>query len=128
MYMTPLQQQFEKLKSEYPTATCEALPSGAAVITIRDFPLPEGWSRPSTIMTFVAPVGYPLAKPDFFWTSPELRLRDGALPQAAVPMPMPESNGKSQLRFSWHMSEWNPNRDNLVTFVRVIERRLQNSQ
>jgi hypothetical protein len=126
--MTPLQQQFEKLKREHRTAACEVLSSGAAMITIRDFPLPSGWSHSSTLMKFVAPVGYPLAKPDFFWTSPELRLRDGALPQAAVPMPMPESNGELQLRFSWHMSEWNPNRDDLVTFVRVIERRLQNLQ
>jgi len=123
--MTPLQKQFETLKREYPTATCEALPSGAAVITIRDFPLPDGWSRPTIRVTFVAPVGYPLAKPDFFWTSPELRLRDGAMPHAAVPMLMHEANGEFQLRFSWHLNEWNPNRDDLVTFLRVIDHRLQ---
>lgn len=126
--MTPLQQQFELLKAQYPSASCEALPNGAALITIYDFPLPAGWSQSATTVTVVAPVGYPLAKPDFFWTSPELRLGDGALPQAAMPMPMPESNGKVLLRFSWHINEWNPSRDNLVTFLRVIEHRLHKPQ
>ncbi len=126
--MTPLQQQFDLLKSEFPTATLEQLPSGAAVIAIPDFVLPPGWSQPRTIVKFVAPVGYPLAKPDCFWASPDLRLQSGGAPQATNQTPIPEVNGAPMLWFSWHASQWNPNRDSLLTYARVIERRLRQAQ
>jgi hypothetical protein len=126
--MTPVQEQFELLKSEFPTATLEQLPSGAVVIAIPDFALPPGWLQQTTTVRFLAPVGYPLAKPDCFWASPELRLQSGGMPQATNQTPMPEFNGAPLLCFSWHTSQWNPNRDNLLTYARVIERRLRQPQ
>jgi hypothetical protein len=126
--MTPLQQQFEALRAEYASATLEPLSSGAALVSIPDFPLPSGWSAALTTVRFLAPVGYPLAKPDCFWASPELRLQNGGMPQSTNQTPIPETNGAAQLWFSWHVNQWNPNRDGLVTYVRVIEQRLRQAQ
>ena|SRR5437762_313248 len=126
--MTPLQQQFEALRAEFPAAIMEPLPSGAALISIPDFPLPPGWSQPRTTVRFLAPVGYPMAKPDSFWASPELRLQNGAMPQATNQSAIPEANGSPQLMYSWHLGQWNPNRDGLLTYLRVIEQRLRQVQ
>jgi hypothetical protein len=122
--MTPLEEQFSALTAENALATIEPLPEGGAVITLPDYPLPSGWSRPQTTITFVAPVGYPLAKPDCFWASPDLRLENGAMPQATNLQPVTGRSGPPQLWFSWHVGQWNPNRDTLLTYLRVIERRL----
>ena len=125
--MTPLQEQFDLLQSEFPTATLEHLPSGAAMVAIPHFALPHGWSHQTTTVRFLAPVGYPLAQPDCFWTCPELRLQSGGVPQATSPKPVPEVNGAPLLWFSWHTGKWNPNRDNLLTYARVIEMRFKHS-
>ena len=122
--MTPLQEQFEILQSQYPQAIFRALPSGTALITISGFPLPDGWSPGETTVRFLAPVGYPFAKPDCFWVDQQVRLRNGAMPQSANLQAIPEVN-EVHLWFSWHVGPWNPNRDNLSTYVRVIETRLK---
>jgi hypothetical protein len=121
--MTPLQMQFEILKSEFPNANLQMLPSGAALIAIPDCRLPSGWSKEKTTIKFLAPVGYPFAKPDCFWIDEQVRLQNGTMPQSSGFNPIPEVDG-NHLWFSWHVGPWNPNRDNLSTFIRVIEARL----
>lgn len=125
--MTPLQEQFEILKSEFPQATLQPLPSGAALVTLPEFPLLSGWSQTRTTIKFLAPVGYPFAKPDCFWADKDLRPQTQAMPQNAGFNPIPEVPGE-HLWFSWHVGQWNPNRDNLSTFVHVIEARLKEAR
>jgi len=122
--VTPLQEQYEILKTDYPEAVIQVLPSGAALIFIPKLPLPAGWSKPITEIRFVAPVGYPFAKPDCFWTDADLRLQGGGIPQNVGNNAIPEVSG-SYLWFSWHVAQWNPNKDNLTTYMRVIENRLK---
>ena len=125
--MTPLQQQFEILKQQHPNATLEVLSTGASVITIPEVLLGDGWSPPNAFVKFVAPVGYPFATPDCFWASPDLRLKSGAMPQNTNLTPIPGTS-TPLLWFSWHASHWNPNRDNLLTYFRVIKERLKRAQ
>lgn len=100
-----------------------ALPDGTALVTVPCVSLPPGWSQEVTSLRFLVPVGYPLGKPDCFWADETLRLRSGTLPQSANSQPLPHGQGTG-VWFSWHVSSWNPNRDSLLTYVRVIERRL----
>jgi hypothetical protein len=125
--MTPLEQQFELLRKSYPNAILEMLPSGAALVTVPEIELPRGWSQPRTTVKFLAPVGYPLARPDCFWADTELRLEGGAMPNATNLTPIPDVN-VPQLWFSWHVGQWNPNRDGLLSYFRVILERLRNPQ
>jgi hypothetical protein len=120
-------QQFALLQQYFAEAVMRPLPSSGQLITVPKVQLPSGWSQPATTVYFIAPVGYPLAKPDCFWADPNLRLSNGSMPQAANITPIPEV-GQGQLWFSWHANQWNPNRDNLLTYMRVIEARLKQAR
>jgi hypothetical protein len=127
--MPLVEEQFEQLKTTFPQASLAPLPSGAFLVTIPDFQLPDsGWSTPTTTIRFLVPVGYPQAKPDTFWASSGLRLISGALPHASGdPNAIPET-AYSGLWFSWHTASWNPNRDTLQTYVKVILDRFRQAQ
>ncbi len=125
--MNPLQDQLTLLKAVYGEDAVTTSPSdnGATLITINNIPLPNGWNKQTTSVSFVAPVGYPFAAPDCFWAQGDLRLNDNALPQAAQNKPIPGTN-ENGLWFSWHIKGWNPSQNNLVTYAKVIEQRFMN--
>jgi hypothetical protein len=122
--MTPIEQQFEVLGTVEPGATLQKLPDGSYLVTV-PLPLPEGWSKTTTQVRFIAPVGYPLSRPDCFWADNDLRLKNGQTPKNTSGNPIPHVGG-GYLWFSWHVSSWNPNSDNLLTYLYVIKRRLHN--
>ena len=123
--MTPLEEQFHLLLTAFPGSRLENLSNGAAAITVPDVSLPPGWSKSKTHVYFVAPAGYPFAKPDCFWADGDLRLASGATPQAtgnnAFPVPAPTP----LLWFSWHLAQWDPNRDTLLTYLYGIRGRFR---
>jgi Prokaryotic E2 family E len=122
--MNTLETQFERLKSAFPGAEKRQLASGAVLIVLNGFSLPLGWSRLTTTVKFIAPIGYPFAKPDCFWVDSDIRLQSGAMPQNSNISPIPETN-ENHLWFSWHAGQWNANSDDLVTYVKLIDRRLR---
>jgi hypothetical protein len=96
------------------------------VFTVFDeYPLPEGFNRQSTSLLVKVPPNYPLGGLDMFWTDPQLRLASGSLPANTT-----EEHylGKTWLRFSWHPHRWNPSSDSLVSFLKFIEKRLEQRQ
>ena len=123
--MGPLDLQFEKLKQEFSTASMTRLPDGSAVITVSSLRLPAGWNKSSVAISFVAPVGYPAARPDCFWADADLRTAMGSVPKNTGNQPLPGGLPEPRLWFSWHAASWNPNNDNLKTYVRLIEDRLK---
>jgi hypothetical protein len=87
--MTPIAEQLAKLKKSYPAATGTALPSGAFLVEIPDYKLPAGWNRNTITVSFLAPVGYPAARPAFgstnlFFALPAAR-RYLKLPMSKIP-------------------------------------------
>ena len=121
--MSIVKTQFEGLKEQFPNAGLKELADGSFLITIPDLPLADGWSHNNVTAMFLAPVGYPHAKPDCFWVDPELKV-NGNDPQSIQRQPLPEVGG-SYMWFSWHIGQWNPNQDSLITFVRVVMNRLE---
>jgi hypothetical protein len=123
-----LYRQFERLKNRYPDAEIQELPSGAALIKVSSFELPEGWTAPRTTVWFIAPTGYPGPCPDSFGVEPTLRLKNGPHPPQAsnANQVIPETS-ISALWFSWHITEaqrnWNSNRDDLLTYAGIIYNR-----
>jgi E2/UBC family protein E len=119
-----VQRQLEELQQLYRTGVRhQELGSGAILIEISGVVLPAGWTKPSTSIRFIAPVGYPFAAPDCFWTDEDLRISPGVQPQSTNFQPIPEANLPG-MWFSWHVQGWNPNRNTLVTFAKLIEQRL----
>lgn len=121
--MDPLTQQYEELKAAYPAARLEQRPDGSAVVDVDDVPLVDGWTASKTRVRFVVPVGYPVARPDCFWVSADLRLKHGAMP-ANSGMNKNHGGVDDLLYFSYHPSTWDPNSDRLVTYFRLVQRRL----
>jgi len=121
--MTPIEEQFEILVAQEAQANFQKLPDGSHLIIIPNIKLPTGWSKTTVDVKFIAPVGYPFAKPDCFWADPDLRLANGNLPMNSQQNTIPHI-GTIHLWFSWHVASWNPNVDSLITYVFVIKRRL----
>ncbi len=115
--------QMEDLRRDYPEATADPRPDGTFVITVPKVSLPAGWSQSHTTVQFLAPVGFPLAQPDCFWTDDGLRLPNGVLPKNANAQ-TPPFGGPSKLWFSWHVSVWSGSRDTLRSYMATVRNRL----
>jgi len=126
--MSFLDDQIQRLRAEFPTAKLTPQTNGSTLVTITDFPLRQGlWNKPSTTLYFIAPVGYPMARPDCFWTEPDLRMASGAPPQNTGQQ-TPPFDSQPKLWFSWHPSSWSANRDDLLTYTRLINERLKRTE
>lgn len=125
--MGPVEIQFVDFQRKYPGAALQKLPDGAALITVPGVQLSGGWNKPAVTIYFVAPVGYPMARPDCFWVESDLRLQNGGTPKNTGSQPVPGVSAPT-LWFSWHPASWNPNSDDLRTYMRLIENRLSQPQ
>jgi hypothetical protein len=113
------------LAVSYPTAVVADRADHSAVVAVSGLPLGPGWNQPTTEVSFQIPTAYPAAQPDCFYTDPQLRLAGGQLPSNSA---LNELDGRQLLWFSWHLTSWHPHRDNLVSYLRFIERRLHDAR
>lgn len=96
------------------------------VLTVFDkYPLPSGFNQQSTSLLVKVPPNYPLGGLDMFWTDSQLRLTGGSMPASTS---SEHYLGKPWLRFSWHPHRWNPSSDSLVSYLKFIEKRLEQRQ
>ena len=123
----PLEGQLERLQQAYPGSTARGLPDGTVLVTVPSIPIPGGWNQSQTAVSFLVPVGYPVAKPDCFYADAGLRLANGNLPMNAATQQVPHTS-ETRIWFSWHLATWHPTRDSLQTYVGVILDRLKRPQ
>ena len=116
--------QLGDLRAAFPQAQATAQAGGAVLVELPDLALPAGWNQTHTTVYFLVPLGYPLSQPDCFWTDGTLRLDTGAMPMNTGVNPLPQMEHLPTLWFSWHVSAWNPAHDDLLTYTRVIQNRL----
>ena len=92
-------------------------------IVFGQYPVPPGiWGRSAIDLLIMAQGVYPNAKLDMFWVFPKLLLPDGRMPEGGT---SDESYlGRIWQRFSWHPSTWNPARDNLLSYLELVNHRL----
>ncbi len=134
--MIPVAEQLEALKEHLrqlkqpATVQDRVLPSGAHLIKIENYLLPQGWNRSVVTILFVAPAGFPGAQPDCFWLAPlGVRLANGSPPEASNDVNrIPEAPDEIGTWFSWHVQTWQPNRDSLITYYNVIRQRLERAR
>lgn len=113
--------EVRRLEQARPGATVTAQPDGSSVVRVADIPLPSGWSKAATTVRWLLSPGYPAAQPDCFYADPDLALVTGAAPANTGMQPL---DGSPLLWFSWHLPVWRPGRDDLLSYLRFIERRL----
>jgi E2/UBC family protein E len=134
MLPTQLAEELLELKKRF---RVEAIEENAFVdVVIFGFPTSPLYNSPTTTVLIRVPRAYPDAGLDMFWTDPDLRLVDGAIPAGADQMEaypatgsVTELSGKGWRRFSWHPqpgnpTRWNPAVDNLISYTEFISRRL----
>jgi hypothetical protein len=99
-------------------------------LVIHDWPLPSGWSRPSTPLAILLPPAFPSIPPDNFYVASDLRTSSGATPgNTSSPNSVSLPPG-DWLCFSWHLEvNWRASNgiergDNLLTFCESIATRL----
>ncbi|RWP83891.1 MAG: hypothetical protein EOR12_30190 [Mesorhizobium sp.] len=122
--MSITEEQFVALRARFPNATIAKQANGTQVVTIPAVPMPAGWNVAEVDLSLVVPAGYPQAAPDCFWTSPGLRLENGTPPQNTGIQDVP-GIAPGSVWFSWHPVRWDPNSDNLGTYVNVVRQRLR---
>jgi hypothetical protein len=113
---------WDQLNAHYSSARVEALAASGSLITIPELQLPSGWSKQTSMIRFLAPVAFPAAQPDCFWADTDLLLANGAPPSNSGIQVIPETSVQG-LWFSWHLSSWSPAHDDLLTYVRFIQKR-----
>jgi hypothetical protein len=117
-----VQRHFEALLEKRPGATLAANDDQSHTITVPDLQIPPGWNRDRVAVAFVAPAAYPIAQPDCFWAEPGLALAHGGVPQNTGQNPGPNI-GPGWLWFSWHPSNWDANKSDMETYLKIIRRR-----
>lgn len=122
-----------QIQSEYPQAHIangKHGKHGEGLVTVPTFKLRPGWTsnkEPADICTvlFIRPCGFPAARPEHFFVDIPLRLADLSWPQASR---SGDIHGFEQWKdlhwFSWHLQAWDPSRDSLYTYLKVIHMRL----
>ncbi|MEN6489234.1 MAG: E2/UBC family protein [Smithella sp.] len=71
----------------------------------------------------ILPAGYPNAKPDMFWTYPDVKLKDGRWPAACEVHQ--DFHGKSWQRWSRHSpAPWRPGVDCLRNYLTMVIREI----
>lgn len=93
--------QIERVKRDYPNLELIQQPDGSIQILINDFYLPPHWGKEKTNIMIKLPPGYPQAMPSGF--------------QAQL-------DGQNWKGFCWRPSSWNPSKDNLWKWVKLIEK------
>lgn len=96
---------------------------GMANVLIANYPIRYcHYNKSSIELLLRIPLSYPNGKPDMFWTDEDFILKNGRIPKSSEHIEI--CLGKRRRRFSWHLSNWNPGGDNLVTFLEFVNNRL----
>ncbi len=121
--------QLNDLRRQFASAGALPRADGSALIVIENFRIPDGWTRQTITLRFLAPNGFPVAPPDCFWADADLMLAGNRTPQNTALQPLPPPPGEAAglpLRwFSWHVQGWDPNRGSLIGYVQAILQRLR---
>jgi hypothetical protein len=97
--------------------------SGELLVFVHEYPLPACYMPALCTLLIKLLPGYPNTNPDMFWTTPGIRLANGAAPAAAEVIEV--YDGNQWQRWSRHAPQWRPGVDNLQTKLRSVRTELE---
>lgn len=120
------------LEEKYPDAKVYKVGDEVHVM-FASFSFPAAYSPRHADLLVRLPAGYPDAKPDMFWTNPDVKLVSGAWPIQCAHHEVPGSGAGVEVykaawqRWSRHSNaaDWRPGVDGLRTFVGAIKSELE---
>ena|SRR3989442_3160897 len=92
-------------------------------VIIKGYRLPGAYVPETCDLLLRLPPGYPNANPDMFWTTPGVRLRNGAAPLAADVVET--YDGHNWQRWSRHNQTWRAGTDSIQTKLRAVRTELE---
>lgn len=95
---------------------------GALCVILKDFELPDAYTPTTVELLAVLPSGYPNAKPDMFFTRPDVKLKNGSWPERS--QVHVEYAGRSWQRWSRHFQSWRMGVDRFQTYLRAVKTEL----
>jgi E2/UBC family protein E len=120
-----LAHEIEELKRDGFALQLHQESNGWLFIVIESYLLPKGYSQELTPLLIKVPPNYPLGGLDMFWMHPQLLLSNGSAPANTC---IEQHLGQSWLRFSWHPHKWSPSSDSIASYLKFIDRRLEQKQ
>jgi hypothetical protein len=102
----------------------ETAEAGFTHLVISGFAFPEAYTPRQAELLIRLPAGYPDAKPDMFWTRPDVRLASGAWPLNCATQETYLKLVWQRWSRHWHHG-WRPGVDGLRTFIAAIIRELE---
>lgn len=118
----PLDRDLEELRAEGLEPEVHKQPNEWVFLVFPAFTLPAHFSKAVSRLLIKIPPNYRAAKPDMFWLDADVALKAGGMPAGAC---QESVLGESWVRFSWHLQNWMPDRDRLLTFINFIRARLR---
>jgi hypothetical protein len=91
-------------------------------LVLKGWDFPEAYSPGKADILIVIPPGYPMTPLDMWWTSPTVKLGNGALPQASEHH---QRYGERQWqRWSRHYQPWRAGVDDLRSFIAAMNKEI----
>ena len=95
---------------------------GRRWLLIHDYPLPRGFTVECTLLALEVPLTYPGAQIDMFYTYPALALTTGQpIPSTQVSAVIGGNHFNGWSRHRGPVSAWDPQTDNVVTHLALVE-------
>lgn len=91
-------------------------------IIIQDYAFPEAYHPRQASLLIIIPAGYPNAKPDMFWTNPDIRMINGSWPKSSEVHQ--DFQGMNWQRWSRHLNNWRSGVDNLKTYMASVRKEI----
>ncbi|MDV4160578.1 multiubiquitin domain-containing protein [Rhizobium leguminosarum] len=91
-------------------------------LIIRDYPVPDGYTARITTLALMVPATYPQAEIDMFYAHPPLQRSTGAaIPATEATQVIGRLPFQRWSRHRGAVAPWNPQRDNVVTHLALVE-------
>lgn len=120
----PLDMQIETLKRKYPGTDLGATDQdGRRLLIVPGVQLPKGWHQKEITIFVIIPKGFPMAQPERFYTTKDVRLEHGGCPQNTADA---HYYGGELVRglLWWHWRICHPDKAiSLVQYVAAMRRR-----
>lgn len=115
-----LEPEVEKLREEFGTCDVRSQPDGTVVLVLGPVSLNSGWGIGESRIFLVVPPGYPEQRPQGFFADGGLTLAGGAPAKCSGPTNVA---GEAVTSFCWNPQLWDPAKDDLWKYAKLMAER-----